>query len=100
MGLHTWVCPQRQTRPPQTQAVYHIDSPENEAEFESTFLHAWPGLMAARSPLPSDTSTLEKSQGTPRKGRAHLACMWLPDYLYDVMKGCSSTAPCILNFYN
>ena len=47
---------------------------ENEAEFESIFLQARPGLMAARSALPS--ASLEKSQGTPgRKGRAHLACM-------------------------
>ena len=52
---------------------------ENEAaEFDSTFLQARPGLMAARSALPS--AGLEKSEGTPRKGRAHLACTWLPDY--------------------
>ena len=45
---------------------------ENEAEFKSTFLQARsrPGLMAARSALPS--ASLKKSQGTPRKikGRA------------------------------
>ena len=41
---------------------------ENEAECESTFLQARPELMAARSPLPS--ASLEKSEGTPRKGKA------------------------------
>ena len=59
MGLHTWVW----------SNLILPHRLENEAEFdESIFLQARPGLMAARSPLPS--ASLKKSQGTPRKGRA------------------------------
>ena len=57
--------------PTDSSCLPHVDRLENEAEFESTFLQARPGLlMAARSPLPS--ASLKKSQSTPRKGKAHL----------------------------